>query len=144
MSNTFAADRRFFDALMGANVEADLFLLKRDANGHRLPLCEVKQSANNAWFALVENLRQLRLFQDSVHQRHLFQHRNPTAGLADNLPTKGTVLAPRDFYCHAGARCKAVAPASTLIARFHREFGVEALLAVWDRPQRRFLALLLT
>ena len=43
------------------NVEADLFLLVQEAEGYRLMLAEVKHSANHAWFALVENLRQLRL-----------------------------------------------------------------------------------
>src|SRR5262249_50243611 len=60
-----------------AYVEADLFLLGRGADGYHSYLCEVKDAANSAWYAVVENLRQLRLFIESEYQPRLFHFRNP-------------------------------------------------------------------
>ena len=55
-----AAD--FSDHGRRANVEADLLLLSRTDTSFRLTLCELKAGANNAWFAVVELMRQMRLF----------------------------------------------------------------------------------
>ncbi len=46
------------------NVEADMLLLTADAAGHRTQLLvEAKTSSDNAWYAVIESLRQLKLFQ---------------------------------------------------------------------------------
>ena len=48
--------------------------LVEDLGGrHRLELVEVKATSNNAWFASIENLRQLRLFKESTESRTLFE-----------------------------------------------------------------------
>lgn len=48
------------------NVEADLLLLTRNRGADRLLLVEVKTISNNAWYATVENLRQLRYFRPAT------------------------------------------------------------------------------
>jgi len=57
-----------------ANVEADMFLLGEHKGTHRLFLCEVKADSNTAWYAAVENLRQLRLLNRLVCLRAETHH----------------------------------------------------------------------
>ena len=113
------------------NVEADLFLLIRTESAYRLAVCEVKHSSVSAWFAAVENLRQLRLLRDSGEVVKLFEHRHGM-NLGATVPVSGLVIAPEDFYRHAGKKSQAIAPAQALLQRFRWEFGVDAHLTVWN------------
>jgi hypothetical protein len=115
-----------------ANVEADMFLLGEHEGTHRLFLCEVKADSNTAWYAAVENLRQLRLLTSCEKSLGLFACRNPSLDLASNIPVTALVVAPPLFYSSRGQKANAVAPALNLLARFSAEFGVDARLAVWD------------
>jgi hypothetical protein len=115
-----------------ANVEADMFLLGEHKGTHRLFLCEVKADSNTAWYAAVENLRQLRLLTSCEESLGLFACRNPSLDLPSNIPVTALVVAPPLFYSSRGQKANAVAPALNLLARFSAEFGVDARLAVWD------------
>jgi hypothetical protein len=111
------------------NVEADMLLLVRASAGkHRLEVVEVKVTANDAWFAAVENLRQLRLLKESMETRRLFVHRQPGLRLSADLPCSGLVVAPRAFYSGRGKKGNAVAPAEKLLERMmpraHARFGL--------------------
>jgi len=115
------------------NVEADMLLLVRNDNAYRLLLVEVKTGSDNAWFAVVENLRQLRLFSESVETQQLFHQRCPELNLPQSLPVTAVVLAPESFYLAKGAKAASVAPAEKLLRRMHDEAGVEGQLATWQR-----------
>src|SRR6202041_3212732 len=74
-----------------ANVEADLYLLVGEGGSYRLILGEVKTTDEHAWFATVENLRQLRLMLDSAEAQRLFRRRMPELSLPQTLPVTGIV-----------------------------------------------------
>ena len=121
------------------NVEADMLLLVRDEHAYRLQLIEVKVTSDNAWFAAVENLRQLKLFLASPEARRLFHERCPTLGLGQELEdVMGVVLAPRahEFYEAPVKRRDSVAPARRLLKRLRDETGVDTRLATWDPHER--------
>jgi hypothetical protein len=115
-----------------ANVEADMFLLSRQGEDYRLWLCEVKADSNNAWYAAIENLRQLRLLMSSPASMRVFSRRLPLSSLPVDMPVTGLVLAPLRFYSSPGKKANSVAPAQALLARFLSEFDVDVRLAVWD------------
>ncbi len=122
------------------NVEADMLLLVReDAQGeYRLLLVEVKANSNNAWFAVVENLRQLRLFSESEETQRIFHdHRLPSLDLPQPLPVTGVVLAPEGFYTAPGAKAASVSPAQRLLSGMRAETGVDIRLASWPRAMNR-------
>jgi hypothetical protein len=115
------------------NVEADMLLLVRDSAGeHRLEVVEVKKAAANAWFAAVENLRQLRLMMESPETKGLFVHRQPDLGLSLDLPFVGLVLAPHAFYSARGKKRNAVTPALELLAGMRAHAELDVRLGVWD------------
>lgn len=117
------------------NVEADMVLLVRDEHKqeYRLLLVEVKVGANNAWYALVEHLRQLRLFLEAVEAKRLFHNRRPELDLPELLPVTGVVLAPESFFSAKGQKGASVKPAETLLSRMRDETSVDIRLATWDR-----------
>lgn len=110
------------------NVEADLLLLLQDASGFRALAAEVKDAASNAWYAAVENLRQLRLIRESGVPRELFARRNPSIELPRLLPIAGAVIAPPAFYTSDGQKASAVQPAHQLLAAV----PADVRLMVWD------------
>jgi hypothetical protein len=115
-----------------ANVEADMFLLAEHEGAYRLFLCEVKADGDNACFAAVESLRQLKLLMSSSEPLGVFAHRNPSLCLPSDVPVTAIVLAPRSFYESRGKKKNAGEPTLKLLARFKSEFGVDVRLAVWD------------
>lgn len=127
------------------NVEIDLVFLVEDEVGHSLQLIEAKKGSNNAWFAVVEALRQLALFEassDSSVVRQLMVHRNPALGLrANELRAKSVVLAPRAFYTEPDQKKNSVEPARRLINHARAELGVYCALAVWDAPTKTIATL---
>jgi hypothetical protein len=120
-------------------IEADVLLLVDHGHERRLYLAEVKKDSNNAWYATVELLRQLRLFTASTHAIDYF-HRKDTEVPA-GLPVTGLVLAPSDYYFAPGKKDKAVEPAWRLVdaVTSHRELDVR--LATWDAATRRIAEL---
>jgi hypothetical protein len=93
------------------NVEADLLLLVKNESKYRLLLVEVKVGSNNAWYATVENLRQLKLISNSTEAQRLFHTRCPELKLPHPLPVTGVVLAPESFFNAQGVKAATVAPA---------------------------------
>jgi hypothetical protein len=118
------------------NVEADMLLLVHERSEWRLLLVEVKAESNNAWYAVVENLRQMALLLRSDASRSLFHHRQPDLGLPASVPATAIVLAPREFYTSDGAKKVAVGPARRLIGRMREEAQVSVELATWDSARR--------
>jgi hypothetical protein len=118
------------------NVEADMALLVRDKTQLRLLLVEVKVASNHAWYAAVENLRQMRLFLEAPVSLSLFQRRLPDLGLGSLPPVTGVVLAPHAFYAAKGQKGRAVGPTQDLLARFRAQLGITVVLATWEGPER--------
>jgi hypothetical protein len=125
-----AAD--FSDHGRRANVEADMLLLSRTDTGFRLALCELKAGADNAWFAAVELLRQMRLFLSSPSAQSLITKLEHLPAEAANVTMTGLVVAPNDYYSSQGKKGNAVAPARTLLNRMRQHYSVDVRLAVWD------------
>lgn len=114
------------------NVEADMLLLGELDGAYRLFLCEVKEQANDPWYAVVEGLRQLRLFIENAKSSNVFAHRGLVSGLPAEIPVTGLVVAPVNYYLSRGKRLNAVKPVCQLIQRFTSEFAVDIRLATWD------------
>ena len=93
-----------------ANVEADMFLLAEREGAYRRFLCEVKFESNEAWYAAVESLRQLKLLTSSSEPIGVFVHRTPSLCLPSEIPVTALVLAPRSFYEARGKKANAVRP----------------------------------
>lgn len=121
------------------NVEADMLLLVEGEQGHRLLLVEVKAKSNNAWFAVVENLRQMKLFAESEETKRLFQKRCPKLDLPDSLPVTGVVLAPEGFFSAAGAKADSLAPTRRLLGRMQAEVDGDVQLATWAGLIKQFV-----
>ncbi|MBF0185957.1 MAG: hypothetical protein HQM06_16430 [Magnetococcales bacterium] len=119
------------------NVEADMVLLLEKNGQYVMAVCEVKATANNAWFAAVENLRQLRLFSVSESARSLFHQRNQQLTLPSTLPFIACVIAPEEFYCHVGQKNNARLEVIRLLDRFAIMTGYTALLTVLDSSHKR-------
>jgi hypothetical protein len=113
-----------------------MLLLAKERQRYRLLLVEVKVSSNDPWFAAVENLRQMRLFNESVETQSLFQVRHPELDLGGHLQTTAVVLAPSAFYSVPHKKAASVAPARKLVERMRTEAGVDIQLATWE-PQER-------
>jgi hypothetical protein len=123
------------------NVEVDMLLLVQDVDGHHhLELVEVKDTADNAWFASVENLRQLRLLTESPETRRLVTERRPDLALPADFPFVGLVLAPPAFFSGRGKKGSAVEPAQKLLEKMRAVAGVEVRLATWESAAIELLA----
>jgi hypothetical protein len=114
-----------------SNVEADMLLLLLGDPGPRQVLIEAKANSNNAWYAAVELLRQLRLFVDSPAAQRLLRLRGSVAGLPEELPLAGLVVAPPAFFRASGQKANAVEPARRMLAQLREKVQVDARLAVW-------------
>jgi hypothetical protein len=97
----------------------------------RLAVVEVKVDANHAWYAAVENLRQVKLVLESP-VRALFAQRRPDLTLPENLPVAAIVLAPPDFYAHRGQKANAAGPACELFDSVQQKLGIKAHLVTFD------------
>lgn len=117
------------------NVEADMLLLTAVGADNRLLLVEAKTGSNNAWYATVENLRQLRLFLASDAARQIMQHRRaePTS---PPTPVTAVVLAPASFYTAPGARRCSPAPTQTMIEQLTNQLHLDIRLTVWNNTAR--------
>jgi hypothetical protein len=114
-----------------SNVEADMLLLVADDDGPRQVLIEAKAAADNAWYASVELLRELRLFIDSPAAKRILRLRGAVPGLPDALPVTALVVAPPGFFRGDAKKGKSVEPARKLLARMREDVLVDARLAVW-------------
>lgn len=117
------------------NIEADMLLLVKGGDTYTHQLIEVKTTSNNAWYAAVQNLRQLKLFSES-REAQLFHKRWPELELPHVLPVTGVVLAPLAFYMAPNKKAEAVVPAQTLLQHMRVEAKVDVQLTTWDSEQR--------
>lgn len=85
-----------------------MLLLLATEDGPRHVLIEAKANSNNAWYAAVELLRQLRLFVDSSAAQRILRLRGSIARLPDELPLTGLVVAPPLFFRAPGQKTNAV------------------------------------
>jgi hypothetical protein len=122
----------FSDHGRRANVEADLLLLSRTDAGFRLALCELKAGADNAWFAAVELLRQMRLFLASPSAQSLMMELGHLPIEATNVALTGLVVAPADYYAARGKKGHAILPARTLLRLMLQHYNVDVRLAIWN------------
>ncbi len=120
-----------------SNVEADLFLLTENAGHYQLVLCEVKDAANTPWYAVIENLRQLRLLHSSSAARQLFHLRNPSLSLSADIAYSGLVIAPAQYYMQRGQRANVVPHVRALLKSFVTKTGIDVSLATWDVSTKR-------
>jgi len=109
------------------NVEADLVLFYRTNAGVYGVIGEVKHDANNVWYAVVQNLLQVKLARESAGFAEFCQGR--TRGLAK--PVTGAIVAPRSFYTRAGRKRLTVDPARLLINTLADADDTPVRLAIW-------------
>jgi hypothetical protein len=119
------------------NVEADLLLLVQGPQGYRVLVVEVKDASDNAWYAAVESLRQLKLLVSGEDACQLFRQRNPSLRLTGQMPITGIVLAPRSFYTHPGQKANAVGTAQMLVHAVCAMGAPDLRLCVWDVRSRK-------
>ena len=105
----------------------------------RLLLTEVKIDNENAWYAVIENLLQLKLLQAHQQPHELFRRRLRPS-LPDKVPLSGLVLAPEGYYCKPRKKAASVEPARALIERL-KPLDVDIQLAVWNPANRSITTL---
>jgi hypothetical protein len=114
----------------GGQVIADaLCVLKIDKCARPL-LIEVKDEANDPWFALVENLQQIRLARACAHKIQEFLHENWKHPVQRGV--WGLILAPESYYKRHSAcltKCRALLDALRTSSRARVAFGHSDLLA---------------
>ena len=120
------------------NVEADMLLLVRNGRGeHVLQLVEVKTAANNTWYAVLENLCQMKFFSQAPNTPSVFHKRHPTLGLPERLPAIPVVLAGSSWYYEAqGQKGRSLPPARMLVEEMRAQSGVHVELAIWHAADR--------
>jgi hypothetical protein len=111
------------------NVEADLVLLAGRADSALLLVSDVKKTDGTPWTALVQNLRQLRLFTANPACAALFNKRGVKANV---VQTCGGVIAPKTFYSSRGQKADSLPYARKLSESMLREHKVKTELLVWD------------
>ena len=119
-----------------ANVEADMLLLVDRADGSRQFLVEAKVNSDNAWYAAVELLLQLRLFLESPAAQRILRKRGAVRDLPESLPVTGLVVAPPPFYSATGKKENSVESARQLLGRLRELDLADARLAVWKATDR--------
>lgn len=122
-----------------SKVEGDLLLLTKTPEEYRQLLLEVKVDDSQPFYGLVENLRQLKLFQASENANTIFNKRQPELGLPPSVPVSAAVLAPESYYTATGQKSNAVAHCHTLIKEISTDLspGTHIGLSVWDPAARK-------
>jgi hypothetical protein len=136
--NAFPLSCDFAGGGRRANVEADLLLLSRSIQSHRLVLCEVKTDADDPWFAAVESLRQMRLFLANPAARAVMIHRGALPAEAKVVPVTGLVLAPADYFFAKGKKGNALAPQSDSFSGYGTALPSTCGWQFGTRPATRF------
>jgi hypothetical protein len=119
------------DSAGGRNddVEADLVLLAGPPISASLFVADVKKTDGNPWLALVQNLRQLRLFKANLACSSIFSLRGMNVNVDQVC---GGVIAPKTFYSNSGKRRKSLQLARKLSESMQQEHKIMAELIVWD------------
>ncbi len=111
-------------------VIADAFGVLETAKGLRPLFIEVKVAANNPWFALVENLQQIRLARACAQKIQSFVHKNTEYRVERGV--WGLILAPESYYeKYVGnlAKCKSLLHVLKQDTRARVAFGSSDSLA---------------
>lgn len=111
-------------------VEADLALV----TSRNIIIGEVKVKANNPWYALIENLKQLKL---AIEQRsmivNLFKERGHCAPeIFNNIPIISAVIAPKNYYNSPGQKANSLPWTKKLSEKLLQQYNVKAELLVWE------------
>jgi hypothetical protein len=103
----------------------------------QIPLAiEVKKTTNNCWFAVVENLQQLKLLR-AYPQKRLQNHPFLAAFKNLHLPAStGMVLAPMDFFYHQGQKYNSFCHAQELIHELRTHCGITVLLGAFSEGEQ--------
>jgi len=117
------------------NIEVDLALLAGPADSALILVGEVKKTDGNPWAALVQNLRQLRLFTANPECALLFHRRGVTSNVAQIC---GAVIAPKTFYFSPGQKANSLPCARKLSESMLRVHKVCDELLVWDSGRGQF------
>lgn len=118
-------------------VEADMVAVAKIDAATEVLVIEAKDKANNAWYAAVENLRQLKLFDANRRTNLEFLKNKVSDCVWGELKMTGLVIAPPDFFEHKGQKGNATQPAKNLVAAFQRKLGVRVLLGKWHKDSSR-------
>jgi hypothetical protein len=111
-------------------VIADAFGVLKIGKSVRPLLIEVKVAANNPWFALVENLQQIRLARACAQRIREFVHKNSKHRVERGV--WGLILAPENYYKrHSGnlTDCKSLLDVLKRHSRARVAFGISDSLA---------------
>ena len=111
-------------------VIADAFGVLKTGKSVRPLFIEVKVTANDPWFALVENLQQIRLARACAQKIQTFVHENTEYRVERGV--WGLILAPESFYeNHSSnlAKCKPLLDALKQTTRARVAFGSSDSLA---------------
>lgn len=111
------------------NVEADLALLVGPPDAPSILVADVKKTDGNPWTALIQNLRQLRLYMANPTCGAFFNRRSVKTCASE---IRGAVIAPETFYAARGKKANNLAYARQLSETMLRVYRVEAGLLVWD------------
>lgn len=112
------------------DVEADLILLTGKPGSAQIFVCDVKITDGDPWKALLQNLRQLRLFTSNATCASFFGLRGSTEKVRQ---IRGAVIAPESFYFHSGKRDDSLRRAQSLSEAISKPpHNVSAELLVWD------------
>jgi hypothetical protein len=114
-----------------ADVEADLVLLRRSDVASCGWICEVKSRADNAWFAVVENLRQLKLVRESAWVTEFCETR---VGQLTS-PLTGVVITLEAYYTSDGQKAGCIHTVRCLMSRLAANGLPLVQLATWDRDR---------
>lgn len=117
----------------GANVEVDLLgILEAGDVAHPL-ICEIKDDANNPWYAVVENLRQLKLFL-SNKQVNLPFLKSRYEGTRPFSSPLGIVIAKSGYFSKPGQKVNSFKAAEILIDRLKAKHSdARVMMASWTQ-----------
>ena len=118
------------------DVEADLVLLAGEPGAARIFVCDVKITDGDPWKALLQNLRQLRLFTSNATCASFFGLRGSTEKVWQIC---GAVIAPETFYLNSGKKDSLRRAESVSEAISKPPHNVRAELLVWDAVAGRLL-----
>jgi hypothetical protein len=126
--NAYPVVKDFSGGRLG-DIEPDLVILVGPADSALLLVGDVKVTDGNPWSALVQNLRQLRLFTANPACSLLFSQSGVKATVAQNC---GAVIAPKSFYSASGQKANSLHHARKLSETMLRTLSVRSELLVWN------------
>ena len=132
-----------FGKYKGGQRKIDVLALLEIGDKTRPLAIEMKAgTTNNCWFAVVENLQQLKLLHK--YPKHLLAG-NRLLKSFEQLPltqSQGMVLAPPSFFDSKGQKQNSFLQAKELIAAVRKELAITILLAAFRANVRRQIDLL--